>query len=166
MNESERRALLAEHHRQAYGWALSCCGRRREDAEDVLQTVYLKVLRGKAHFNGSSSFRTWLFALVRNTAADRRRSWLRRLSREGGLPAPTPGMRPDHAVERHQQEALLEKALTGLSARQREVVHLVFYQDMTIEEAAEVMGVSLGSARTHYERGKAKLRQSLKETLR
>jgi RNA polymerase sigma-70 factor (ECF subfamily) len=41
------------------------------------------------------------------------------------------------------------------------VLHLVFYQDLSISEAAVIMGVSLGSARTHYERGKARLRELL-----
>jgi RNA polymerase sigma-70 factor (ECF subfamily) len=41
------------------------------------------------------------------------------------------------------------------------VLHLVFYQDLSIAEAADVMDVGLGTARTHYERGKARLRQLL-----
>jgi RNA polymerase sigma-70 factor (ECF subfamily) len=52
-------------------------------------------------------------------------------------------------------------ALNTLSPRQREVLHLVFYQDLTIAAAADVLGVSVGAARVHYERGKAQLRRLL-----
>jgi RNA polymerase sigma-70 factor (ECF subfamily) len=54
-------------------------------------------------------------------------------------------------------------ALRRLPARQRDLLHLVFYQDLSIGEAADVLGVSIGTARTHYERGKARLRRLLGE---
>jgi RNA polymerase sigma-70 factor (ECF subfamily) len=55
----------------------------------------------------------------------------------------------------------LLKALAVLSARQRQVLHLVFYQDLTIEEAAQILNLNLGTARTHFERGKRQLRKML-----
>ena len=64
------------------------------------------------------------------------------------------------AVER--RDALL-KALGRLSARQREGLVLVFYHELTVEAAAEVMGTGVGSARTHYARGKEKLRMLLRD---
>jgi RNA polymerase sigma-70 factor (ECF subfamily) len=53
--------------------------------------------------------------------------------------------------------------MASISERQRQVLELVFYHDLTIEQAARVMGIGLGSARTHYERGKHSLLQRLRE---
>lgn len=149
-------------HPACFGWALGCCRWNRDEAEDVLQTVYLKVLDGRARFDGRSSAKTWLFAVIRRTAAERRRrQWLLDL-----IPArwlllhPEPDTAPDSEslADASESSARLRAALLKLSARQRELLHLVFYQDLTLEEAAAVLGVSIGTARTHYHRGKARLR--------
>jgi RNA polymerase sigma factor (sigma-70 family) len=63
-------------------------------------------------------------------------------------------------VERETADALQE-ALRQLSRRQQEILHLVFYQEMSVQEAAAVLGMPVGTARTHYERGKARLRRLL-----
>jgi len=161
MTESELHAAMETHHSESYGWALSCCARSSVDAEAVLQTVYLKVLMGKARYDGKASFKTWLFAVIRRTAADeRRRQMLRHLllDRHQASPPLVAAERPDEVVYRAELQRLVREALTQLPRRQREVLQLVFYHDLSLAEAAQVMSVSLGSARTHYERGKKKLR--------
>jgi len=153
---------IEELHEASFAWALACCAFRREEAEDVLQTAYLKVLDGRARFDGRASVKTWLFAVIRNTAADRRRQgWLATLGLERlwqRRVEPEAEPRDAHDGERRRVRA----ALGGLAARQREVLDLVFFHDLTIEEAARVMGVSLGSARVHYERGKKRLAERLR----
>jgi RNA polymerase sigma-70 factor (ECF subfamily) len=163
---AELEAQLAELHEDSFGWALSCCRWVHADAEDVLQSAYVKVISGRARFGGRSAFRTWLFGVIRQTAREqhrRRRSHAERAERlarepEAGFPDVP---RPDEMQERSERRELLLAALSELPERQREVLHLVFYQDLTIREAADVMEVSLGTARVHYERGKKRLRSLL-----
>src|SRR5947207_11080473 len=80
MDIAELKAELEVLHSASFGWAMNCCRRDRAEAEEVLQTVYLKILEGKARFRGESSLKTWLFAVIRKTAAtEYRRTLLRRL---------------------------------------------------------------------------------------
>ena len=145
---------LEQLHPASFGWSLSCCRRDAVEAEEVLQDVYLKILEGKARFDGRSSLKTWLFSVIRRTAASRARKrivrdlLLAKWAREQ-VSAP-PNEYSDIAT-------ILLAALEQLARRQREVLELVFYHDMTIEEAAQAMNVSIGSARVHYARGKKQL---------
>jgi RNA polymerase sigma factor (sigma-70 family) len=168
MDIAELKAELEKLHSSSFGWALSCCRHDTAEAEEVLQMVYLKILEGKARFRGESSFRTWLFAVIDKTAAgERRKSLLRKLrllsESQGESDGIAPAERPDVAAEKSETQALFQRALEQLPRRQRQTLHLVFYQDLSLREAAEVMGVSMGSARRHYERGKKRLRESLGE---
>ncbi len=167
MRPKELEAQLETLHTESFGWALHCCYRDEMEAEDVLQTAYLKVVSGKARFEGRSSFRTWLFGVIRRTAQEAHRRGQARESRTlrivpDGIPDTSLGD-PVGALEREQKTRKLLRAMAGLSERQQEILHLVFYQDLTIAEAAGVMGISLGSARTHYERGKDRLRTLLNQ---
>lgn len=156
------RDQLEPLHADAFGWALCCCGWEREEAEDVLQTSYLKILDGKARFDGRSSLRTWLFGVILRTAAEeRRRRWFRGRKALAARPEPPPVATPEHLAAEGAENRALRAALLGLPRRQRELLHLVFYQDLTVADAARVLGVSVGSARTHYHRGKENLRSRL-----
>ena len=152
MDRVELERELERLHAASFGWALGCCGRDHDEAEEVLQTVYVKVLDGKARFDGRSSLKTWLFAVIRRTALARRRTrWLRGLALLR-LPPPEP------VVQEHSEDTRrLIAALRKLARRQREVLELVFYHDMTIEEAGAALRISVGSARVHYTRGKKRL---------
>lgn len=145
---------------------MTCCRWDRRMAEDVLQTSYLKVLDGRATFAGRSTFRTWLFGVIRRTALEhRRRSTLRRLVPlhvlTGHAEPRALEVDPATALERRETTRELTAALAGLPRRQRELLHLVFYEDMSISQAAEVLNIAVGTARTHYERGKRRLRELL-----
>lgn len=156
---------LERLHPASFSWALSCCRRDREEAAEVLQASYLKLLEGRARFAGLSSFKTFLFGVIRHTAAEQRRRrvlqalWLERWgrsTREEG----TARVGEEEPGDRSQA---LDAALALLPRRQREVIELRLQHEMTIEEAASALSISIGSARVHYTRAKERLRRLLTE---
>ena len=75
---------------------------------------------------------------------------------------PAEGDSAARPVEHQEEIAEIRAAIGNLSARQRQIVHLVFYERMTIAEAADVLKISVGSARKHYERAKQRLRDTVR----
>ena len=171
MHPDELRAQLEALHTESFGWALACSDGDRGRAESVLQRSYLKVLEGRhaTSFQGRSSFKTWFFGVVRHTAAEERRRWIWRKLRLAPMdPTTVVEESPrqtgaDVTLFESELREQFRRMLGELPRRQREVLHLVFYQELTIEEAAAAMSVGIGSARTHYERGKKKLREMLEK---
>jgi RNA polymerase sigma-70 factor (ECF subfamily) len=136
---------------------MACCDRRREEAEDVLHDVYVMVLDGDARFDGRSTLKTWLFGVIRRTASSRRRRDLLHSVLGMRIDRPAPPSTPEEDAVTTDRSARTREAMRHLSARQREVLQLVFYHDTTLEEAATIMNVSIGSVRTHYHRGKVRM---------
>jgi RNA polymerase sigma factor (sigma-70 family) len=153
MTPAETSAEIEKLHAAGFAWSMACCGRIRERAEDVLQTSYLKILDGRARFGDRSSFKTFLFGVIRRTAAEeRRRTAIGRVIFASAMPA-EPSSGEGGSVDRLAFRA----ALARLARRQREVLELVFSMGMTVKEAAETLSISVGSARVHYDRGKKRL---------
>jgi RNA polymerase sigma-70 factor (ECF subfamily) len=138
-----------------------------EAGADTLQECYVKVVMGRATFAGQSSMKTWWLAVVRFTAHEQRRSqqrwwrmsgvfrdWVRSLSGELPDPRVTALAEPPDADQ-------LAAALVRLPPRQAEILHLVFQHELSVTDAATVMGISAGSARQHYDRAKKRLRREL-----
>ncbi len=152
---------IAQLHPASFAWALTCCSWDRTEAEEVLHSAYVRVLEGRARFAGRSSLKTWLFSVVRTVATEtRRRRWFREVALKRWLEGTPPRdsvAGPDEVMASEERGALVRHALQQLAIRQREVLDLVFFHGLTIEEAAQVMGVALGTARVHYQRGKRRL---------
>jgi RNA polymerase sigma factor (sigma-70 family) len=161
MEQASLWRAIEELHPASFAWARACSGSGAE-AEDVLQTAYEKIAGGRAKFDGRSSLKTWLFGVIRWTAAEhRRRAWVRRF-----MPARTsapPASPEDHAAQSERARALV-LLIAQLPDRQRQVLHLVFYEDMSVEAAAEAMGVTVGTARVHYDRAKKRLAELVGRT--
>jgi RNA polymerase sigma-70 factor (ECF subfamily) len=157
----ELEASLHALHEASFGWARSCCDGNPDDAADVLQSTYVKVLSGNAQYGGRSSFKTWLFGVIRLTALEQRRRGARELALAARQGRPDDAPPPDAPLLEEEERHSLRRALAQLPERQQEVLMLVFYHELSIAAAALVMEVSVGTARTHYERGKKRMRALL-----
>lgn len=167
MDITQIRQQLAEHHQESFAWAMRCCLGNREEAEDLLQSSYLKILEEKARYRQQNAqFKTWLFTVIRNTAIDiyRKKSpHLIQINEALNTNISVFSDNFDESIEDRETQVIFQQIMQQLSAQQQQVLHLVFYQDMSIEDAAKIMGVTTGTARTHYERGKKQLRKRLKK---
>ncbi|WP_009036090.1 RNA polymerase sigma factor [Indibacter alkaliphilus] len=151
MKPSQLEQVIKELHTEAFLWARQCCSFDGDLAKEVLQQVYLKILEGKARFNEQSSAKTWLYAVIRYTALEnlKSESLLTSLDTNTELIA-------DEVHE--QSDDNHEKLIQLLPEKQREVLLLVFYHGLTLEKSAEVMGLHIGTVRTHYDRAKKNLK--------
>ncbi|MEL6810705.1 MAG: sigma-70 family RNA polymerase sigma factor [Bacteroidota bacterium] len=151
MKKDALSSLLDKHHKDAFLWALQCCRYQEEDAKDVLQMVYLKIVEGKARYKEKSVFKTWLFSVIRFTAMD----FLKKNPKFQVLE----GIQVSQEAYSEENEINYRKLLLQLPTRQQQVLLLAFYHDMTLAEIAETTQLSIGTVRTHYERGKKALRE-------
>jgi RNA polymerase sigma-70 factor (ECF subfamily) len=143
-------------------WALVHTGDPSE-ADDLTQDVLVQMIRRLGTYRGSSAFGTWVYAVTRNAAADRRRRANRRAHLKvdpGALVnlRPDVGESPDRAVDRARLGSLLRTFFDELPARQREVFNLADLQGFTSPEIAEMLGIEPVSVRAHLFKARRTLR--------
>lgn len=151
MNRTQLDLILKTYHREAYIWARQCCAFDDELAKDVLQQVYLKILEGKAKLKEVEKAKTWLFSIIRYSAIDQLRKQGRLISLDESYEVED----LKEEIDQTDYQAIIQL----LPKMQQEVILMVFYHQMTIEQSAEVLQIAVGTARTHYDRGKKRLKE-------
>lgn len=138
-----------------YRVALSCC-KNPYDAEDVVQTVFLKLLEHTEDFKEQEHLRRWLIRVTINEAHSLWRTFQRRkMTSLEELP-----FEPSFSTEEHSE---LFYAVQGLPVKYREVVHLYYYEEYSIKEIAVLLHLSETAIQTRLMRARKKLKQQLKE---
>ena len=123
-------------------------------AEDAVQETFIKVYRNMQSFRGESSEKTWLMKIAMNTCHDIHRSnWFKMID-----PRYTPDMLPEASEPFDQKEEDLVAEIMQLPLKLREVILLYYYQDMTVTEIADSLGISQSSVSGRLKRGRDKLR--------
>jgi RNA polymerase sigma-70 factor, ECF subfamily len=137
-------------------------GLRRDEIEDVVSEVMIKVYRNLSLYRPDFPFSTWLYRLAANHVLDHGR----RARREHGrteMPAEiaddSPG--PADRIEVRERAALVRAALAEIDARYREVIFLVYIEGRKVDEVARTLGVPEGTVKTRLLRGRDALRKVL-----
>jgi RNA polymerase sigma-70 factor, ECF subfamily len=142
-----------------------------DDTPDVVQEVFLKIFRSIDHFRGQSTLKTWIYRIAVNEAYNHRRWFSRHRKQEVGLDSEDGSTRPwleaisDPARdpyelvlngERHQ---IIESSLREINADFRTAVILRDLEDLSYEEIADVLQISLGTVKSRILRGRESLRR-------
>jgi RNA polymerase sigma-70 factor, ECF subfamily len=156
------------------------------DAADVTQEVFLKVFRGIKRFNGESSLKTWIYRIALHEASNQRRWWFRHKRRETSLERPEsadasgrleaacgieeqladPGDTPFDWMSHEEVRAKVELELSKVNEPYRTAVVLRDIEQLSYEEIAEVLEVSLGTVKSRLMRGREALKKRLQAYVR
>jgi len=175
--DSSYEELLARFQQPVYTLALRLLNDPSE-AADVVQEVFLKVFRNIGHFRGQSTLKTWVYRITVNEAHNARRWFFRHRGREVELDhepdesrswkesLPDKSRSPyDLAVDR-ERHVMIETALAKINPIFREAVVLRDVADLSYEEIADVLSISLGTVKSRILRGREALRDELAGSLK
>lgn len=155
--DSEAFAILVSRYSEPlYNLALRIVG-DRDRAEDVLQESFIKVYEQIGRFRGESRLSTWLYRIVCNRALSecRRRSlWERFSGRERSVAA-------DPIPEEEERLAPLRKALAELPAKDRALLSLFYFEELSVAEIAEMLNQSEANVKVRLHRLRLRLRKEL-----
>lgn len=166
--------LIGEFHQPIYGLIYRIVN-DPSDAADTTQEVFLKVFRGIKHFHGESTLKTWIYRIALHEASNRRRWWFRHKAQEtpidpiqmGETEFPTEtrlvdrGESPFEQFAHGEVKAVVAEALTHVPEPYRTTLILRDLEEMSYDEIAEVLQISLGTVKSRITRGRDALRKKL-----
>jgi RNA polymerase sigma-70 factor, ECF subfamily len=170
--------LIGEFHQPIYSLIYRMVN-DPSDAADTTQDVFLKVFRGMKHFHGESCLKTWIYRIALHEAANRKRWWFRHKVHEspiepvvvGGSEFPgefsgedrlvDPGESPFEMFAHTEVRAAVDQALQQVPEPYRTALILRDLEEMSYEEIAEVLAISLGTVKSRITRGRDALRKKL-----
>jgi RNA polymerase sigma-70 factor, ECF subfamily len=138
----------------------------KDDAEDIVQEAFLKLWNRPNLWNPGkgAKFTTWFYRVVINLCFDhRKRKKLIKLSEDIEFADENPG--PDVLYDVHQKQALLERLIHELPKRQQLAVNLCFYEGVSNNEAAQIIGVKVKALQSLVMRAKTTLKHNVKRYL-
>ena len=171
--------LVRRYQHKAYTIAVQMGNGDVEEAKDITQQAFLKAFNNLNKFKGKASFYTWFYRILVNTCLDNRRRhnrWRQLFSfhplddakgngKRGNafdnFPDPNHRSVPDITFESKELDRTLQAALRSLPEKQRCVFQLKIFQEFTVAEISEIMGIRPETIKSHLFRATRSLRSAL-----
>jgi len=141
--------IVKKYQRMVYFLALKMVG-NHHDADEVGQKTFLSVYKNLRKFEGRSSLKTWVFRIAMNYSKNLLRDRTRREGEEVTERTAVTHSSVEEDIETHQRRLIVRKAMEGLPPRQREVLQMRAFGDMTFAEIAQAIGISISAAKVNY----------------
>lgn len=152
--------IVDRHKDHAYNLALRICG-NREDAEEIAQDAFVKAYRSLTNFKMKSSFATWLFRIVYNTAISFLRSKRKGILSLEEFPADAIDF---IGINTNEEDAMAEYrsslvnfALQKINEDERALITLYYYEEQSIEEISEITAISKSNVKVKLFRARQKM---------
>ena len=171
-DRSAFRVLVERHYTNVFRLCRSIL-RSSEDAEDATQEVFVRVYQALGQFAGRGAFGAWLRRLTVNHCLNRVQSASAKVASRSTsldlladtLPAAYEDD-PEERLLRNEDRAKIKQELDELPPSQRAALSLRLIEGLSYEEIADMMGVPVNSVRSWLHRGRARLRETLKEVVK
>ena len=147
-NKLAMRALFARHQVRVYRFALRIV-RDSALAEDVVSEVFIDAWQHAGRYEGRSTVSTWLLGICRHkalTAANRRPT--ESIDSETAMNVVDPGHTPEAALGQKDTGYVIRRCLAALSPEHAEMIDLVYYQEKSIKEIVEILGIPENTVKT------------------
>jgi RNA polymerase sigma factor (sigma-70 family) len=147
--------LFERYHVPLFNFYLKLTG-DRPVSEDLVQEVFLRILKYRHSYQPDTAFRAWMYQIARNARVDLLR---KRRPETNWEPEMSPAVAPVDSAQQSQEALLLHSALMQISEDKREVLILSRFQDLKYEEIAQLLGCEVGTVKTRVHRALQDLRQ-------
>ncbi|MEK4523227.1 sigma-70 family RNA polymerase sigma factor [Psychrobacillus sp. FSL W7-1457] len=133
-------------------------------AEDLTQEIFVKCYKGLPSYRGRSSIKTWLWRIAINHAKDYLKSWYNqnvKITEDTILNRTTLSSSVEQIVVQQDEDTELAAAVMSLPIKYREVIYLVYFEELTMKEAATVLQLNENTIKTRLRKGKLLLKNIL-----
>ena len=160
-DEAAMRTLFIRHQSRVFCF-INRMLRNEAVADELANEVFLEVWRGARNFQGRSSATTWLLAIAHNRSVNvLRKRHEQAWNEDDATQLPDLHDDPEVVTQKADKGALLRKCSDALSPLHREIIDIVYYHEMTIKEASEVLAVPEGTVKARLFKARKRLEELL-----